>query len=159
MVGWFFFIKFSAGIKLKAFHFGSLRATQDSFLRILSRRQQNNPNAHQKRCLRGRVIDKSNNDSAIQPVSWSDATKPTSQSAAVLPVQQRSRSSGNNVIILLFISVAVCNEFDSMCILLSSLSKSRRVVGEMLKYVIAASSRALFAMLRLGGGAQLDEKR
>lgn len=100
-----FFIKFSAGIKLKAFHFGSLRATQDSFLRILSRRQQNNPNAHQKRCLRGRVIDNCNNDSAIQPVSWSDATKPTSQSAAVLPVQQRSRSSGNNVIILLFISV------------------------------------------------------
>lgn len=35
----------------------------------------------------------------------------------------------------------------------SLLTKSRRVVGEMLKYVIAASSRAFFARLRLNGGA------
>lgn len=95
----------------------------------------------------------------MQPASQSTNTAPVcSGSTSSLAKSSRS-SGGNNVIILLFISVC-CVQWIQFHVHIgcihgepSLLTKSRRVVGEMLKYVIAASSRAFFARLRLNGGA------
>lgn len=129
--------------------------TKDSFLRIVSLLSQNYPEYRPKTLSSIKVI-------TIQSVIWSNATNTAPvcsgskyfQFSKVKSIERRQQR--HNFTFYFGVLCAMNSIPCAYCCIHgepSLLTKSRRVFGEMLKYVIAASSRAFFARLRLNGGA------